>query len=539
MMLAVTVVLGLASLAAAQTGNEEAICRNDPNVFFCENFEDRPLGPVFTFFAVPIYKNNGWGVGDPNNPDVVNTERADGTKALRMTTPANAASGGSIDTTLLGGPYRTVYWRWYVKYSPNYVWSPIATKHNQILSDGGSDNGIFNFVNNLGIEQPVITFALSAQCVDQLDCWFPPNMNGGFPRFNLNQWYCVEARLTANTDASATDGYVQAWIDSGDGRGAVQYWEYPNVNLRRQDGFGALVNNSRFDGFYITSYWNCGADEACHGPQPPDFIDFTHPEIYRYMDAMIGSTARIGCLDTPPPPSGAPAPSLGTPPQPLETAPAASRPDTPDATVNANALPNVVNAQVVLDTDSFADVNGQPLAAYSANWPVFANWNQLDIQGSGFGPGIGGGQANRRDGPSWTDNQWAEIAVGNGVVGTYDELFVGLRATDAEPAGRGYGGGFTPSGYEIRRWDPDGTRTTLVADPAANDGRPGDVINVQIVGSTITLTVSRDGALVVTLSATDSLYLTGGTPMLWVCCGGATTQGFGHGGSWRAGWVTP
>ena len=41
MMLAVTVVLGLASLAAAQTGNEEAICRNDPNVFFCENFEDR------------------------------------------------------------------------------------------------------------------------------------------------------------------------------------------------------------------------------------------------------------------------------------------------------------------------------------------------------------------------------------------------------------------------------------------------------------------------------------------------------------------
>jgi hypothetical protein len=199
-----------------------------------------------------------------------------------------------------------------------------------------------------------------------------------------------------------------------------------------------------------------------------------------------------------------------------------------------------MNAQVVLDTDSFASTNGQPLAAYSSNWAGFANWNQLDIQGSpGFGPGIGGGQANRRDGPPWTDDQWAEIVVGNGVIGTYDELFVGLRATDAEPAGRGYGGGFSQWGYEISRFDPDGTRTALVVDPAGNAGRPGDVINIQVVRSTIMLTVRRGGAPLVQLSATDSRYLTGGTPMLWVCCGGATTQESGHGGSWRAGRVTP
>jgi hypothetical protein len=217
---------------------------------------------------------------------------------------------------------------------------------------------------------------------------------------------------------------------------------------------------------------------------------------------------------------------------------AAARPSSPDATASAKAVSDAVNAQVVLDTESFVGANGWVLGAYSGNWPVFANWNQLAIQGTpGFGPGIGGGQANRRDGRLWTDNQWAEIVVGAGFIGTYDELFVGLRATDAEPAGRAYGGGFTTEGYQIRRWDPNGTYTVLVMDPAAHDGRPDDVINLQIIGSTITLAVSRGGAPLVTLSATDSSYSSGGTPMLWICCGDATTHRYG--GSWRAGRVTP
>ena len=223
----------------------------------------------------------------------------------------------------------------------------------------------------------------------------------------------------------------------------------------------------------------------------------------------------------------------------VATAPAA--PIAPaDPSVPASAVSSVGTAQVVLDTDSFADTNGQALSTHDANWPVFANWNPLAIQGSpGFGPGIGGGQSNRRDGRPWTDDQWAEIVVGDGIIGTWDEIFVGLRAVDVQPAGRGYGGGFSTfsaQGYQIYRWDPDGTRTVLAVDPAANEGRPGDIINVQIVGSTITLTVTRGGAPLVTLSATDTSYSSGGTPMLWVCCGGAT-EGRGHGGSWRAGRV--
>jgi hypothetical protein len=222
---------------------------------------------------------------------------------------------------------------------------------------------------------------------------------------------------------------------------------------------------------------------------------------------------------------------------------APARPDSSEATapldtVSAAVNPQTANGQEVLDTDSFAGTNGWPLAVYSASWPVFANWNQLAIQGSpGFGPGTGGGQANRRDGQFWTDNQWAEIIVGTGSIRTSGELFVGLRATDAEPAGQAYGGGLTSEGYQIRRWDPEGTSTVLAVDPAAREGRVGDVVNLQIVGSTITLTVSRGGAPLLTLSATDSRYLTGGTPMLWICCGLATTERYG--GPWRAGRVTP
>ena len=217
---------------------------------------------------------------------------------------------------------------------------------------------------------------------------------------------------------------------------------------------------------------------------------------------------------------------------------AAARPSSPGATVPANAVSDAMNAQAVLDTDSFAGTNRWALDEYSGSWTNFANWNQLAIQGSpGFGPGIGGGQANRRDGHPWTDNQWAEIVVGTGFIRTYDELFVGLRATDAAPAGRAYGGGFTTHGYQIRRWDPNGTYTVLAVDPAAHGARSDDVINLQIVGSTITLAVSRGGAPLVTLSATDSRYRTGGTPMLWICCGAATTRRYG--GAWRAGRVTP
>src|SRR4029077_17035348 len=152
----------------AQSGTEEAICK-DPAVFFCENFEDWALGSVYNNPGNRAkYKGNPWGA-NPGSPDIVNSEHFDGSKSLRMITPANQASGGAVDTSLIGGPYRTVYWRWYTKYSPNYVWSPVATQHNEMytccfngqhgLGGAVQDNGLFNFASATGSPtKPVITY---------------------------------------------------------------------------------------------------------------------------------------------------------------------------------------------------------------------------------------------------------------------------------------------------------------------------------------------------------------------------------------------
>jgi hypothetical protein len=289
--LAVTVVgaFGTIVSASAQTGQEEAICRNDPNVFFCENFEDRPLGILAP--GVPGYKNNGYGVS--GNPTVQTDEKFDGARAIRLEVLANRVSGNPpvrFDTSIT--PQRTVYWRWYVKYSSNYIWSPVATKHNEMFTNGQADNGIFNFTSNNGISRPVITYALKAGCATAADCYFTPNMNGGFAQFAVNRWYCVESRVTMNSTGAATDGYVQGWIDG------VQYYEYPNVNLNSQ------YSNPMTTGFFFVSYWNCDAVEDCSAPQ------YQHPTMYRYMDNVIGSTQRIGCLSSANTPTATPSAPL-------------------------------------------------------------------------------------------------------------------------------------------------------------------------------------------------------------------------------------
>lgn len=193
--------------------------------------------------------------------------------------------------------------------------------------------------------------------------------------------------------------------------------------------------------------------------------------------------------------------------------------------------------QNLLDTDSFNGTNGNNLSTYSVNWPVFGNWNECQIRGT---PGMGGnvgGMGNRRTGQTWTDDHWAEVTLdGTNVVDTH--YFVGVRATDDSPAGHGYGGGASvtddASVYAIYRFDPGGTKTRLLLDPGSNTITAGDVINVQAVGTTITLTVTRSASQLLSISTTDATYSTGGTPLLFVNNSGVTRLA----GSWRAGSVT-
>jgi hypothetical protein len=313
--IAVLVVLGSVVSASAQSGTEEAVClRSD--VFFCENWEDWAPGQVLGNPGnVNKFKANAWNA-NPGTPDIVTTEHFLGTKSIRMVTPANQNSGGAIDSNFVGGSRTTIFWRWYTKYSLNYIWSPVGTKHNELftccftgqhgLSGAVQDNGLFSSNGNHGYPPPPLIVYLFARggTITPGDTDFTMNMNNpppwGSGSFPVNQWLCLEARVTMNTTATSNDGYIQGWVDG------VQRWEYPNVRV-------VDIPNPASSGFFLASYWNCGGSgqDQCVAPgqvvgNPGDTNDYRHPEIYRYMDNMIGATSRVGCVGTAQQPPGTP-----------------------------------------------------------------------------------------------------------------------------------------------------------------------------------------------------------------------------------------
>jgi hypothetical protein len=97
-----------------------------------------------------------------------------------------------------------------------------------------------------------------------------------------------------NSTINASDGYIQGWIDG------VQRMEYPNIRLVNSSG----AANMGTSGTLIPSYWNCDQNENCSDPA------YNHPTIHRYVDNLVASTQRIGCLGA----SSSVAPS--PPPQP-------------------------------------------------------------------------------------------------------------------------------------------------------------------------------------------------------------------------------
>jgi hypothetical protein len=262
---------------------QEEIC-NNPAVIFCDNFEARALGSGD--LQRPTFKNSGWPTNNPADITVINTPANvfNGTRALQFHYPAG---GGGIGFTnpQLGGTYRTVYIRWYAKWSSSYQFSPIATKHVMLLTGSGSSEYIFwaassGTLNPAPIStQPLLTFAQFSPTSSTY--W--ANRTGDFVPV-ADRWYCLEMRVTQNTTATSTDGYLQGWVDG------VQHWEYPNQLLDNR--LPNLISS-----FDLSGYWNClGPTFGCTLPGDQ------HPLMYRWHDNFVVSTQRIGCLtDTAPP----------------------------------------------------------------------------------------------------------------------------------------------------------------------------------------------------------------------------------------------
>jgi hypothetical protein len=160
-------------------------------------------------------------------------------------------------------------------------------------------------------------------------------------------------------------------------------------------------------------------------------------------------------------------------------------------------------AQILLDTDSFGGTNGTALPSYNANWNTVGTLDSADVLIAGT-PGIGSvadnASANYRTGATWTNDQWGELTVDstNLVDVDFGRWAILLHATGGT-ATNCYACGIFPSlvdatlKYRIGRYDGMGGFNLLVDEPGGTLMQTGDVVNAQVVGTVITLKVTRSG----------------------------------------------
>lgn len=204
--------------------------------------------------------------------------------------------------------------------------------------------------------------------------------------------------------------------------------------------------------------------------------------------------------------------------------------------------------QNTLDTVNFSAgegyVNNDALPTDNANWVLSgsSDADNVRVRGiPGVGQGGGGNSCCYRTGQTWTNDQWAQLTVD--ATNLVDTLFgrwaVVLRGV-AGTATNCYALGAFPSivdntlKYRIGRFDGMGTFTTL--ETSATTMATSDVVNAQIVGTVLTLTVNSVVLLTHdTASIPDATQYTTGNPGLLFNSNTATNR---YAGSWLAGSVT-
>lgn len=265
--------LQLAPAWAFTTDQQEDICAS-PDVLMCENFEDRALGLANSVLGSSKFKNSGWSVSD-TSMSITSAQAFDGSKSLQWTLGENRGAG-FLDSRF--DPTRTVYYRWYTKNSLNWKWSKNGNKLVFFLNPAGRiimlDQGLFGgSTPGFLIDDPVISGPIRF-----------PNVGPGFSWPTDGRWVCMEMKITPNSTVPAgTDGEVQGWIN-----GVLSY-NYPNMRIDSVSIYNSAIMPS--------GYWNCktGAHPNCDYTDP----DNQHPTMQRWMDNIVVSTQRIGCLGAP------------------------------------------------------------------------------------------------------------------------------------------------------------------------------------------------------------------------------------------------
>jgi hypothetical protein len=186
-------------------------------------------------------------------------------------------------------------------------------------------------------------------------------------------------------------------------------------------------------------------------------------------------------------------------------------------------------SQTQLDTDNFSGTAATVLHTYNGKWKTIAFKNDCQISTPNGGVG-GDGSADYNDGQTWTNDQWAElVAVNSGS----DKAGVMIRMQTGNNAAGYFAGSdqlYGDTKYRLVRFASN-TEDALLQTSASKSFTNGDVINLEAVGSTITVRING----VVELQQTDTTYSTGYPGILLTNSGDATLKLLT---TWRAGSVT-
>jgi len=161
-------------------------------------------------------------------------------------------------------PIHDVYVRFYQKFSDNWVWSPIGNKILAIYPSSDNSAYIFWWAKwGSGL--------LEANWQNGIDNFSAQNLSRD-TRMIPGVWQCIEMR-TRRSSAGKADGIHQLWID--------------DIMVMDQRNFD--------QGSQRTEPWARVMVSAYHNEKKDG--QFTIPHVqYRWIDDLVVSTGRIGCL---------------------------------------------------------------------------------------------------------------------------------------------------------------------------------------------------------------------------------------------------
>lgn len=268
--------LGFKSLFAV-----EAFCPEgsspSPNVLFCDSFED----------SLAEIKQKYYDYSDDEGEYApVASDAIEGTKVLRTRWQAREVDAGSmhlnIGRTPLGSSlypnedFREIYWRFYLKLPEDFQGFPSKiTRATGFAGSNWSQSMVAHVWHNENDKPLLIADPVSGIENNQLVTtryndfdnfrWLGvATVNTPFPK---GEWVCIETRVKLN-DAGQSNGSFEIYIN-----------DTLEASKQNMDWVGAW-DNYAVNAIMFGSYWGGGSPVTQE----------------RYMDALVVSKARIGCI---------------------------------------------------------------------------------------------------------------------------------------------------------------------------------------------------------------------------------------------------